>query len=272
MATKIEHILLIGCEGFIGTSLKEILLNYNYGVIHHDIRDEVNAHDIFSEFLERDINNADIVIHLAAETSVEGSFKNPAQHYITNTMGTARVAYLCQKYHKKLIFPSTGAWYFPELSPYAKSKYLAEEIVKGIMDKTPVTILRLFNVFGPNMNPNSGSIMYNFLTDKEIVVYGSGEQTRDFIHVRDVCEIIKAAISPKWNSKIVEVGMGQEYTINYVAELFAHFRKKKIVYHEATKREIKWSIANTQMLKTLYKKKLTTDLEKDIEELVNATI
>lgn len=251
--------LITGNLGFIGSNLN----------LEADIWDIKKGKDIFADTFDKAVKKADVVIHLAAETSVNGSFKNPAQHYITNTMGTARVAYLCQKYHKKLIFPSTGAVYYPELSPYAKSKYLAEEIVKGIMGTTPVVVLRLFNVFGKGMNPNSGSIMYNFLTEKDIVVYGSGEQTRDFVHVTDVANIIKASLSPRWNNKIVEVGTGQEYTINYVAELFAYYRDKKVFYHDAPKREIKWSIANTQMLKSLYKKKLTTDLEKNIKELCN---
>ena len=261
MATIIK-VLVTGSSGFIGSNLVPLLLK-NHAVWDWDIKD---GNDIFSEDTERIIKQSDIVIHLAAGTSVSGSFKNPSKHFIVNAIGTARIAYLCQKYNKKLIFPSTGAYHFPELSPYAKSKYWAEEIVKTI--PTSKVILRLFNVFGSNMNPNSGSIMYNFLSKKEIVVYGSGEQTRDFIHVKDVCEIIKAAFSSKWNDKIVEVGTGQEYTINYIAELFAHFRKKKLVYHEAPKREIKWSIANTQILKSLYKKELTTNLEKDIEALV----
>lgn len=254
-------ILLTGSSGFIGSNLYPILLQRNQ-VWCYDKKDGL---DIFDDQIEDIIKQIDIVVHLAAETSVNGSFKNPDKHFTVNTIGTARIAYLCQKYNKKLIFPSTGAYHFPELSPYAKSKYLAEEIVKTI--KSPKVILRLFNVFGPNMNPDSGSIMYNFLTEKDIVVYGSGEQTRDFVHVRDVCQIIKEAVSDKWNDKIIEIGTGQEYTINYVAELFAHFRKKKVGYHEAPKREIKWSIANTQMLRSLYKRELTTNLENDIKEL-----
>ena len=254
-------ILLTGSSGFIGSNLYPILLKGNQ-IWCYDKKDGL---DIFDNQIEDIIKQVDVVIHLAAETSVNGSFKTPEKHFINNTMGTARVAYLCQKYNKKLIFPSTGAVYFPKLSPYAESKYLAEEIVSKIT--TPKVILRFFNVFGPNMNPDSGSIMYNFLTQKEIVVYGSGEQTRDFIHVRDICSIIEASLSDEWNDKIIEVGTGQEYTINYVAELFAHFRKKKLGTHEAPKREIKWSIANTQMLKSLYKKELTTNLEKDIKKL-----
>ena len=256
-----KNILLTGASGFIGSNLLPKLKDYL--VISWDIKDGYN---IFDEELAGIIGSVDAVIHLAAETSVSGSFKNPDKHFTNNTMGTARVAYLCQKYKKKLIFPSTGAYHFPELSPYAKSKYLAEEIVKTLT--TPKVILRFFNVYGPNMNPDSGSIMYNFLTKKEIVVFGSGEQTRDFINVDDVCEVIKASLSPRWNNKVVEVGTGQEYTINYVAELFAHYRGKKLYYHQSPKREIRWSIADTNMLKALYRKPLTTDLERDIQELV----
>ncbi len=254
-------ILLIGSSGFIGSNLYPILLRGNQ-VWCYDKKDGL---DIFDNQIEDVIKQIDVVIHLAAETSVNGSFKNPEKHFTINTMGTARIAYLCQKYKKKLIYPSTGAYHFPKLSPYAESKYLAEEIVKKIT--TPKVILRFFNVFGPNMNPNSGSIMYNFLTEKKIVIYGSGEQTRDFINVKDVCSIVEASLSKKWDDKIVEVGTGQEYTINYVAELFAHFRKKKLGYHETPKREIKWSIADTQMLKSLYKKELSTNLKEDIKQL-----
>jgi UDP-glucose 4-epimerase len=117
------------------------------------------------------------------------------------------------------------------------------------------------------MNPDSGSIMYNFQTEDDIVVYGDGEQTRDFIHVNDVADIVKSSIAKKWNGKIVEVGTGQSYTINYVAGMFAHFRSKKVIYHDAPKREIKWSIADTSVLRTLYKKPFKTNLERNIREL-----
>ena len=206
---------------------------------------------------------------MAAITNVNKSFENPQQVFITNVLGTARVAYLCAKYKKKLIYPSTGAVYHPEFSPYAKSKAIAEEIVRGIIKSTPVVILRLYNVFGEGMNKDSGSIMYNFLHDKEIVVYGNGEQTRDFIHVRDVIAIMEDALKKKWNGKIVNVGMGQVYTINYVAGLFVYFRGLPIVY-KPPHREIKWSIADISMLNTLYKKKLTKKFEEDIKELVYA--
>lgn len=266
MKKKKLKILITGAAGFIGNHLFDLLDTKDNIIYSVDIAIKEAPLDIFSSDFHELLRWSDVVYHLAALTSVNQSFKDPDKVFITNVLGTARVAELCAKYKKKLIYPSSAAIYHKDLSPYAYTKFLAEEIVKGIMNTTDVVILRLFNVFGERMNPNSGSVMYNFLTEKKIVVYGDGEQTRDYIHVDDVVAIMKDAIKSKWNGKIVDIGTGKHYTANYVAGLFAHYRDKKIEY-KAPRREIKWSIADTQMLKHLYKNPLKTNLKKDIEEL-----
>ena len=257
-----KKILITGHDGFIGKNLWNTL-SHDYNLEGWDIdRDIFYLHD--EEFSQI---NPDVVVHLAALTSVGDSFKNPGEYYRTNVLGTARIVELCHKYQKKLIYPSSAAVYHPELSPYADSKYLAEQVVSRMKDSMPTVILRLYNVFGPGMNQRTGSVMYRYMTDNKITVYGDGEQTRDFIHVRDVCSIIMEAIkSPRWDGKVVDVGMGEEWSMNYIAGLFAHYRGLKVGYMEP-KREIKWSKAPTAMLKFLYKKKLTTNIEKDIKEL-----
>ena len=262
-------ILITGHKGFIGSHLTP-LLKKDYEVRGWDIKE---GHDIFDRAgFAGAMNWADVVIHLAAETSVNDSFNREADFMKLNVLGTARVLELAVKFNVKVIFPSTGAYYFRDLSPYASSKALAEDICTSVQKYHPVTILRFFNVYGTNMNERTGSILYNFVqaavSGQPIVVYGSGEQTRDFISIKDIVSIIKAAISSKWDGKTVDVGTGQAYTINYIAELFAYFGKGTVVYHDPPKREIKWSIANTDLLKTLYKKPLVTNLEKDIKEMV----
>jgi UDP-glucose 4-epimerase len=254
-----NKILVIGGSGFIGSNLIAELKKYR--VINYDLK---NGDDIFDDKLDAYIATHDVVIHLAALTSVEQSFKNPEETFYANVLGTARVVQLCKKYNKKLIYPSSAAVIYPDLSPYAKSKAIAEDIARTYKK---AVILRLYNVFGPNMNPNSGSVMYNFLTSSKLIVFGDGEQTRDFIHVRDVCAIIKDAFKKKWEGKVVECGTGQSYTTNYVASLFAYYRGLTIEY-KSPRREIKWSIADRNALDILYKKPLTTDLNKDIKELV----
>ena len=256
------NILITGGAGFIGIHLRRVLEKEGHNVSTLDIAKEKSEN-----ILEYHDFDADVIYHLAAITNVNESFKKLDEVFVTNVLGTAKVAYICWKNKIKLIYPSTAAIYHKDLSPYAYSKYLAEEIVKGIMKTTPVVVLRLYNVFGEGMNPNTGSIMYNFLHDDKFVVYGDGEQTRDYIHIRDVISIFKDVLKEKWNGKIVDVGTGETYTTNYVAGLFARFRGLPIEY-KPPRREIRWSIANRQMLDTLYKKKLTTILERDIAELV----
>lgn len=263
MATQIKRILVTGSEGFIGSNLVPVLVSEGHEIVKVDRN---LGSDIFDEDMEDLVSSSDVVVHLAALTSVNQSFKDPESVYKANILGTARVSQLCLDYKVPLVYPSSAAIHYPDLSPYAASKYIAELSLKLIQDYIPATILRFYNVFGPGMNPNSGSIMYNFLTNDRIVIFGDGEQTRDYIHIRDIVDIIKTAIEKEWGSVTMDVGTGQAYSANYVAGLFAHYRGKKLEY-EAPRREIKWSIADTQMLKRIYKKKLTTNLDVDIKEL-----
>lgn len=257
-----EKILLTGSLGFIGMNLMPYLEGYEV-----DCWDTKLDKNIFNELFDGAVWDSDVVIHLAALTSVEQSFRNPSEVFATNVLGTARVVELCRKYNKKLIYPSSAAIYHAELSPYAETKSLAEKIVLGVKDSIETVVFRFYNIYGEHMNKDSGSVMYNFLHDKKIVVYGDGEQTRDFINVKDICSIICDAIgNPEWVGEIVDVGTGQAYTMNYIAGLFAHYRKLKIQY-EPPRREIKWSKADISRLQMFYKKPLVTDLRKDIQDL-----
>jgi len=263
-----KKILITGSNGFIGSHLIKALNEQGFDPIAFDIK-MGEEFDIFHPNLEKQIQEVDAVIHLAALTSVEDSFKDAGEVFRINVLGTARIIEFCNKYKKKLIFPSSAAIYHAELSPYAESKLVAETLVRGMNKAFPVVVFRFFNIFGPDMNKDTGSIMYNFLTSKEILVFGDGEQTRDYIHVRDVVSIIIDALNNKdYDGKTIDVGTGDSYTTNYIAGLFAYCRGIKVKY-KIPRKEIKWSKANTQLLKTLYKDPLTTNLEKDIKELIN---
>lgn len=255
------NILLTGSSGFLASHLKPLIKRHK--VIEMDIEHGI---DIFDYKFENYFRNSDVVIHLAALTNVEDSKINPKPYYMVNTLGTARVVYLCMKYNKKLIYPSTLHVFNPEASPYANSKTGAETIVRMAMQFIPVVILRLFNVFGKGMNNNSGSIINLFLTSDKIEVYGNGNVTRDFIHVKDVVRIIRDAIKPKWNGNIVQVGTGKRTSTKYLAHLFSKYRGVDIKF-SLDKPQVKWPIAKTKLLRKLYGKPLKTNLEKDIKAL-----
>jgi UDP-glucose 4-epimerase len=255
------RILVTGGSGFIGNYLRPILKEHE--VFSVDIESGV---DIFDSLFEKLVKSHDVIIHLAALTNVEDSKINPKPYYMTNVLGTARVTYLCAKYGKKLIYPSTLHVFDPYSSPYADSKLQAEQIVKCVNKFIPVVILRLYNVFGKGMNNNSGSIINLFLTSKEVGVYGDGSVTRDFIHVKDVAAIMKDALKSKWDGACVEVGTGKGTSIKELAILFSYYRQVPLVYFK-NKEQLRWPIANTKLLKKLYKEKLKTNIHKDIEEL-----
>ena len=94
-----KKVLITGGRGFLGSNLVPVLEN-KYDIEIFDLEDE---QDVFDLTLELAIAGSDIVIHLAALTSVADSFNNPEETFRVNVLGTARVCELCVKYNKKLI-------------------------------------------------------------------------------------------------------------------------------------------------------------------------
>ena len=265
MATKVKKpiVLVTGSQGFLGQNLLPIL-EKKYRIYEWDKK--TNGEDIFDLDFQEMVRVSDVVIHLAALVSVPKSFKSPEDTFYTNVLGTARVVELCTRYKKKLVFVSSAAAYHPESSPYAYSKWLGEELVRGVKRKIPTVILRLFNVYGEGANKDS--IMQRFLTDKRITVNGDGEQTRDFINVKDVSLIIADAVKNKWNGKVADIGIGESHDIYFLADTFRHFRGHKKIYYGKPVKEIKESKADVTVLNSLYKEILKTDLVADIERMV----
>ena len=259
-----KKILVTGSRGFIG---KHLMTKFGDNWFEWDLK--LNR-DIFDSKFEDIMKNTSIVIHLAALTDVKGSFGREKEYFKTNVLGTARILDLAIKYKVKVIFTSTGAYYIPDSSPYAKSKKMADDLCQEVMKFHPVTILRFFNIYGKNMNPFSGSIIYQFLEGSkqgEILVYGNGESKRDFISVEDIIRIIKRATLTPWTGKIIDIGSGQVFSLKELAEIFAKHTNARIFF-DTSKKEIQWSFPNIENLKKLYLIPLRTNLEEDIKELI----
>lgn len=149
-------------------------------------------------------------LHLAALVSVPESFREPAFNYRLNLAAADTVARLCLEFDcKRLVFASSAAVYgaaaalpnresaMPQpQSPYAAAKLAAEVMLLGYAASygLEAVCLRYFNVYGPRQDPSSPySGVLSIFTDRfqrglPVTVYGDGEQTRDFISVRDVAE------------------------------------------------------------------------------------
>lgn len=211
-------ILITGHKGYIGSHLIKHISDY----IGLDI---IDGNDI----LNCKLPDVDVVIHLAAQSKVLESMENPFKSAMVNVAGTVRLA---ERYKDaKFIFASTGGAIQDEIiSPYGLSKYHAEEYIKLICKD--YVILRLANVYG---GENSSSVVDKFLNN-DIVIYGDGSQTRNYVHVDDIVRAFVMAIN--WEKGTYTVGGGDDYSVLDIAKQIG----KEITFIDKKKGELDNSI------------------------------
>ena len=280
------RILVTGGCGFIGSFLVKKLVNLGFDVAVLDNLSSgslANLGDVVDKvrFIEGDVRkygvvlkalkDVDVVYHLAALTSVQESIRKPMLYHEVNSKGTLNLLKASVENEvKKFIYASSCAVYGNSvklpisedhptnpLSPYAASKLSAEAYCKAYSDAygLQVLILRLFNVYGPKQSENYAGVMMEFIrrvkNNKPPVIFGDGEQTRDFIYVEDVVECLIKTL--KYNLKngfeVFNVSTGKSITINQLANTILRVMGKEnlsniIVYKEPKKGEIRHSIAN----------------------------
>ena len=245
--------LVTGGAGFIASHLVDRLLALEYRVVvvdnlstghlknlnqtatfHHvDITDPALA-DVFQR------EQPDLVFHLAAQTSVSASTKDPIKDSEINVLGTLRLLEASRRSGiEKFIYSSTGGALYgnPEftpctedhpiapVSPYGMSKYQGElqlELFRRI-HLLRFTILRYGNVFGPRQDPHGEAgviaiFSQAMLEGRQPQVFGDGEQTRDFVYVDDVVQANICAIS-QGDGAAFNIGTGQASSINSVYTL-----------------------------------------------------
>lgn len=231
--TEGKKVLITGGAGFIGSHLAEKLCSDNDVVVLDNLdtgsRDNLSAIKEDVSFVEGDIRDgeavkdalreADLVFHCAAQISVERSVENPAETNQINVEGTLRVLDQCRKEDvERFVFVSSSSVYGsgPELpkredmqpnpeSPYAESKIKGEQHCRQFNDLhgLPCVILRCFNVYGSRQQASSpyASVIPRFISatlrDQKPIVFGDGEQTRDFIFVDDVVDALSRAADVK---------------------------------------------------------------------------
>ncbi|WP_261721728.1 NAD-dependent epimerase/dehydratase family protein [Staphylococcus equorum] len=306
-------ILITGGAGFIGSHLAEYFTNSNHEVFILDNlstghRSNISFIDDL-HFIENDVTNKtlvqdlikkeqfDIVIHLAAVVSVVETINNPILSQKVNIDGTLNLLEANRQHNenlKKFIFASSAAVYGntkglpkkvetfidPE-SPYAIEKYAGEQYTKlyNKLYSLPTTALRFFNIYGPRQDPSSPysgvlSIMHSkFQKDEAFKFFGDGEQTRDFVYVKDLVQAVSIVINSDYaNGGIYNLGTSKPLSL---LEMFDEFKKlysKTIDYSftEARSGDIKHSYAEIDDLKALgYTPKYS--VEEGLKEYINYT-
>lgn len=161
------------------------------------------------------------IVHLAALTSLPESIESPLDYFMTNELGTVAVLEMARKNRvKNLIFASSIAVKNPD-NPYALSKLNAEKWCEmySRLYNINIWILRIYNVYGEGGHGVINIFADQWLKGDKLTIHETGEQTRDFIHVNDICDGI---------CKIVEMKTGTQTSINKIAELVRNAPRKKL--------------------------------------------
>jgi len=266
--------LVTGGSGFIGSNVVKLLLEKNYGVTVLDnlssghisnIEKYIKNHDI--EFIKADIqngeevnkacNNKDVVFHLAACVGRQKSIDYPTLDSGTNIIGTINVLEGMKTHAVKRIVYSSSAAIFGELitptvdenhpqnadSPYGVSKLAAEKMIlaySNIYDITSVC-LRYFNIYGVNQRFDAyGNVIPIFAkriyNNEKITIYGDGEQTRDFVNVKDVANANYLAATKAKTTGVFNLGSGGSISINKLAEMMQKISGIKVGVQYAPRR------------------------------------
>ena len=254
-------ILVTGGAGFIGSNLVKRLLNeghevqsldnYSTGTVENEVEGCKYWHGDISTIDSID-KDYDLIFHLAAQSRVQPSFKNPTETFRINVKGTEDVCIFAHHIGAKVIYAgSSSKHHNPSTSPYAMYKYLGEGVCNLYKESFGVNIevCRFYNVYGPGealdeINGNVIGIWRSIVNRQgDLQIVGDGEQRRDFTHVDDIvdglwrigmanfrsgeCDFQTPSSIEAW-----ELGAGINYSINELAKMFQDKFNVGITYIE----------------------------------------
>ena len=304
-----ERYLVTGGAGFIGSHLVEALLKQGHFVRVLDNFDtgsrenlagfagqlEVVEASVEDPFRVREaVEGIDFVLHQAARGSVPRSILDPVGTDGVNLTGTLHVLSAARDAGvKRVVFASSSSVYgetpvLPKeesmlpspLSPYAVSKLAAEYYCKVFYNAygLETVSLRYFNIYGPRQNPNLQYaavipiFIRNLLSHKPSVIYGDGEQTRDFTSVEDCVRAnLLACKAPRAAGSVVNIACGGQTSINQLYRLLARIFSSKMapVYDPPRPGDVRHSYAEIVEAEKTLGYRPETGLQEGLEKTVN---
>jgi len=277
-----RRILITGGAGFIGSNIAQALCGENEVLVLDDLtsgkRDNLDGLDV--ELISGSIRDADkvrgamqgvdYVFHHAAIASVPRSVEDPISSNQVNVCGTLRVLMEAREAKvRKVVFASSSAVYgdapseikreddLPApISPYAVTKLTGEMYCRNFWLNfgLPTCSLRYFNVYGPRQDPASdyAAVVPRFISAAKdggpLTIFGDGEQTRDFVFVKDVVQAnILAATDEKHHGEVFNVANQQKVSVNQLASMVLKTTGRtdvEIVRREERKGDVRHSLAD----------------------------
>jgi UDP-glucose 4-epimerase len=294
--------LVTGGAGFIGSNVVRLLLERGHEVtvldnastgyasnldpypeaesVHGDIRD--------AEAVEKTVEGKDAVFHLAASVGNKKSIDEPTYDASHNVLGTINVLEAMRKHDVGAVVYSSSAGIFGEPqyepvdekhpcepdSPYGATKLCGEKLVLSYMKLYGIkaAALRYFNVYGENQRFDAyGNVIPIFasrIARKEpLTIFGDGEQTRDFIDVRDVAAANVAAAEIDEASGMFNVGTGSRITINRLVDHLREVTGEPVEATHGPERpgDVRHATAETTRLREILNVSPSTDIPGNLE-------
>ena len=300
-------IVVTGGAGFIGSHIVEYWITQGAEVhIIDNLRSGYLSNvEIFPEAIfhngsitNRDLvfqvlKNAEYVHHLAALVSVPESVEKPHECIDINVNGLLNVLDAAKEFGlKKIVFSSSAAVYGdnPESpktismkpqpkSPYGITKLDGEYYLQMYHEMYDIgtVSLRYFNVFGPRQDPKSQYaaaipiFISRAIKNEPLIIYGDGEQTRDFIFVKDVVKANMLAVTNPNISGVFNLALGKPTSVNQIAKEIIRLTgsKSEIIYEKERAGDIKHSLASIKDTMELLKFKPVFTLEEGLKETID---
>lgn len=296
--------VVTGGAGFIGSHIVHALVDQGAEVCVIDNLSSgfvSNLHHKPVRFVRGDIRDPavlavaladqNVVFHLAASVGNKRSIDDPVADAETNVLGTIRLLEAARQRGIEKIVVSSSAGVFGELkripinedhsvepdTPYGCTKLCEEKLALAYSKLYGIEAicLRYFNVFGPNQRFDAyGNVIpifvFQMLRGEPITVYGDGEQTRDFIHVRDVVQANLRAASTRGISGAFNIGSGSRITINHLVELIQQASGIKLVVRHGPARpgDVRDSLADISAARRVFGFEPNVDIEEGLAEYI----
>ena len=264
-----NRVLVTGGAGFLGSHLCERLLQDGNDVICVDnlytgSKDNIRhlMTNPYFEFIRHDVTEplyveVDQIYNLACPASPVHYQSNPVKTTKTSVYGALNMLGLAKRVHARILQASTSEVYGdPEIHPqpesyrgcvnpigirscYDEGKRVAETLFFDYkrMHNIEIKVMRIFNTYGPRMNPLDGRVVSNFIVQalkgEDITIYGDGSQTRSFCYVDDLIEgMVRLMASPAEFTGPCNLGNPGEFTITPLAEKIVEKTgsKSKLIY------------------------------------------
>ncbi len=302
---KYKKALVTGGAGFIGSHIVELLLDKGMEVVVLDdlsvgkkenipneasfIRGDVRDRELVDKIVN---DGVDVIFHEAAKVSIRASIENCYQDADINLMGTVNLLRACRTADvKQFVFASSMGVYADSpkpqpidenfttepASPYGIAKLAAEKYCLLLCREFNMrcAILRYFNTYGPRQTftPYVGVITIFtrlMLEGKQPVIFGSGEQLRDYVHVKDVARSNILAMDSDHRELILNIGTGNAVSVNRIFEMLSQRINPDIKprYEAERPGELKISFPDISRARNLINYKPEHDLKSELDSVI----